>query len=53
MAPAEKWEALRLEIIQRTEEIDKETPWSDVEPMWWVRMMEVQRSARMAKEPGF
>ena len=25
------------------DEIDRKTPWSEVEPEWWVRMMEIRR----------
>lgn len=29
-------------ILSQIESIDKETPWSEVEPKWWLEMMEVQ-----------
>jgi hypothetical protein len=39
----QKWEIFREEVTARINEIDKETPWSETEPEWWLQMMEVQK----------
>lgn len=31
--------AMRVDIY----EIDRETPWSEVEPKWWLEMMEIDK----------
>lgn len=38
------WEALKEEMKGKIDQIDQETPWSAVEPHWWLEMMEVRRS---------
>ncbi len=30
------------EMDKRIKEIDKETPWSEVEPKWWLDMIDLQ-----------
>ena len=32
-------------IVTRIKDIDNETPWSEVEPQWWLDMMEMERIA--------
>jgi hypothetical protein len=44
MAPKEEWDKLKAEILKKTEEIDKKTPWlGEREPEWWLQMKKVQR----------
>ena len=48
--------AAMIELANRLEEIDKSTPHSEAEPEWWLRMMEMHRSAlnyaRQYGDPG-
>lgn len=37
-------------FIERTEKIDKDTPWQEVEPQWWLLMMKMQRAAIATKQ---
>ena len=39
----EKYEELKQQILKSIEEIDKETPWQNIEPEWWLEMMELQK----------
>lgn len=41
-SPLAEWHKLKLEMIQKIEEIDNNTPWSEKEPDWWINMMEVR-----------
>lgn len=45
--PPKAVELLR-DFINRFDEIDAETPWSEVEPQWWLTMNEMQRVALKA-----
>lgn len=45
LTPQQQWEQLRAELLERIEQIDKEVPWSEVEPKWWLLMKEVERAA--------
>jgi len=40
----EKWKHLCEEILVKIDEINHETVWQDVEPDWWLHMMEVRRT---------
>jgi hypothetical protein len=44
--PRQKWESLKQSVIQQITEIDKETPWQDYEPEWWLEMMNIQKLMR-------
>ena len=44
--PQEKFEQLKKTLIEATEQIDKETPWQEREPKWWLEMMDLQKQAR-------
>ena len=45
MTPEKRFEKMLDYIVEESEKIDKDTPWSEREPNWWLLMMEVQRSA--------
>lgn len=42
----EKWENLKKYILTQTEKIDKETPWQNTEPEWWLEMQTIERNIR-------
>lgn len=44
--PREKWENLKKYILTQTEKIDKETPWQNSEPEWWLEMQTIERNVR-------
>ena len=44
--PSEKWENLKKYILAQTEKIDKETPWQNTEPEWWLEMQTIERNVR-------
>jgi hypothetical protein len=44
-----RWEAAREKLLAEIASIDKDTDWSEVEPGWWLQMMEVQRAARSTR----
>ena len=44
--PLEKWENLKKYILIQTEKIDKETPWKNSEPEWWLEMQTIERNIR-------
>jgi len=39
----EKWLELRQRILDEIKALDKETPWSESEPKWWLEMRQVQK----------
>lgn len=39
----EKYIELLTEILIKINEIDTETLWQEVEPEWWLQMMELRR----------
>jgi hypothetical protein len=44
--PYIQWENLRKEIMQKIDQIDKDTPWTGTtEPDWWIQMMACRRAA--------
>ena len=43
MEPSEKLDDVLIKLIKDIDEIDKETPWSEIEPDWWLDMMELRR----------
>lgn len=38
-----EWEISRQEFLDKINQIDNETPFSDTEPKWWLGMAEVRR----------
>ena len=44
--PSEMFEQLKTAVVQATEFIDKETPWQETEPKWWLEMIELQEQWR-------
>lgn len=40
--PSEMFEQLKQAIVQATEMIDEDIPWQEVEPEWWIEMMDLQ-----------
>lgn len=45
--PYERWEQLKARGNVTAEEIDaidRDTPWAEVEPRWWLEMMDFRRS---------
>ena len=42
----EKWENLKKYILTQTEKIDKETPWQNREPEWWLEMQTIELNIR-------
>tara|TARA_R110002167_G_C12369091_1_gene623938 strand:- start:360 stop:560 length:201 start_codon:yes stop_codon:yes gene_type:complete len=44
--PSEMYKQLKESILQATEFIDKETPWQNSEPDWWLEMMDLQKQVR-------
>ncbi len=45
-SPSEQWASLKEEVLEKIEAIDKDTPWQECEPEWWLEMMEVDRVVR-------
>ncbi len=45
-SPAARWLDLRKEMLTRINKIDNDTPWSEVEPRWWLGMMEAAKTIR-------
>jgi len=41
--PKERWEALRDGILKNIKEIDRDTPWQETEPKWWLEMREIEQ----------
>lgn len=41
-SPADQWVALKADILRQIEAIDKATPWSEVEPRWWLEMVGIR-----------
>ncbi len=42
---AAKWETTKALILEAINAIDKDTPFSDIEPKWWREMMAVRKAA--------
>lgn len=42
-SPKEKFQTELNNFIEVIDKIDKETPWSVVEPDWWVDMIEIRQ----------
>lgn len=49
--PSARWKAAKVALLREIAAIDDDTPWSEVEPDWWLEMMAVQRAA-LAKAGG-
>lgn len=50
--PRQMWEELKTRgnyTSQEIDAIDKETPWSEVEPEWWLEMMQARAAIAKAK----
>jgi len=43
---SEMYKQLKEAVLQATEFIDKETPWQNTEPEWWLEMMDLQKQVR-------
>lgn len=52
LTPAQRWERAKAQLLAEVEVIDKETPWSNAEPSWWLHMMATARAARSDAERG-
>ncbi|AKF13561.1 hypothetical protein PHIN3_298 [Sinorhizobium phage phiN3] len=48
--PREDFLQLLEEFINKTSAIDLKTPWQDVEPKWWLKMIELRQEAINARE---
>ena len=42
--PSARWRAAKDALLREIAAIDKDTPWSEVEPDWWIEMMAVAAS---------
>ena len=49
MNPKEEFYKLLEEICDKVDIIDENTPWSEVEPQWWLDMMEIRRKVVNSK----
>lgn len=45
-----RFEAALHNFIKEMSEIDKQTPWQEVEPEWWLDMSELQRHCNKIKK---
>lgn len=45
-----RFEAALNNFIKEMSEIDKQTPWQEVEPEWWFEMSELQRHCNKIKK---
>lgn len=41
--PKERWESLREGILKNIKMIDRDTPWRENEPKWWLEMREIEQ----------
>lgn len=41
-----KWEAAKAEFLSQINDINNETPWSNIEPKWWLEMMDAEKAVR-------
>jgi len=46
----DRWEALKAKVRAEIGAIDKDTPWAEVEPEWWLEMQEVLRAVSKGAE---
>lgn len=46
------WESIKgnRPTLEEIDNIDSKTPWSNIEPKWWLEMMEVRRELQKAKQ---
>jgi hypothetical protein len=44
--PRQRWEKLKRHILEETAQIDKDTPWQEQEPEWWLEMQTIERNVR-------
>lgn len=42
MSPRDKWIDLVSRTLKEIEAINRETEWTDYEPIWWVEMMKIE-----------
>jgi len=47
--PRNEFLGLMNHIIERIKVIDDATPWQEIEPEWWIRMMDFKARARETK----
>jgi hypothetical protein len=41
--PKERWEEIKANpTVEQIDAINKDTPWTETEPLWWIEMMEVR-----------
>lgn len=45
VTPRQRFVAEMKAIISKIDIIDKETPWQNSEPEWWLEMMEIRKKA--------
>jgi len=50
--PFEKWENLKKYILTQVDIIDREVPWSNTEPEWWLEMQEIDMKIRAITNIG-
>ena len=48
MAQEQKFIDMCKEFIKQIDEIDRDTPWSQIEPQWWLDMMKIRRQVQQA-----
>lgn len=44
--PCVQWDDLKQDFLDRINQIDGETPWSESEPSWWLEMQQIARAIR-------
>jgi hypothetical protein len=45
--PSDRWEELKARgnaTLSEIDSIDRDTPWAEVEPRWWLEMMDFRRT---------
>lgn len=42
--PKQQFENLKKRIIEEIDAIDKQVPWSEKEPSWWLEMVDIRRT---------
>jgi len=46
----EDFKKLCKNVLAEIDKIDKNVQWSEIEPVWWLEMMEVARVIRLAQD---
>lgn len=47
---AQEFRQALLEFENKLDQIDEDTPWSETEPKWWVRMMTIRSTVHATRE---